>query len=208
MPVKLHQYLGTAALILSLTSASAKQVIFKTLQHQNTIGNGQTQKTSSKGFLVVDPYSPSTNVHVALIMGFTATNGQKFFAVSSTVRYSAVRVFGSNGDAHTIITSDDGPNRLLGIVSSSICYIGRESPVTIDGTGKRNLPLKLTVTGHEILNIRLLGLTEINTITGTAVLDAQGSRASNFAEESFDAAVNRLAGKMEALGYTRFPVPE
>jgi hypothetical protein len=120
MPMNLHQYLGTAALILSLTSAHASQVIFKTLQHQNIIGNGQTQKTSSKGFLVLDPDSPSTNVHVALIIGFTATNGQKFFAVASISRYSGVRVFGSNGDAHAIITSDEGPNRLLGIVSASI----------------------------------------------------------------------------------------
>jgi len=205
--MKLHQYLGTAVLILSLTSAHAGQAIFKYTEHLNSIGNGSTAKDASKGFLVLDPDSPRTNLHMTLITGLTLTNGQKFFVVDSTLGYSLVRVFGSKGDAHTIIARGVAPDLQLGVVSASNYYIGRELPVTIDGKGKRNLPLKLTIAGHTITSSPSVGLTLMTTTTGTAVLDLNGSRASNAANESFDDTVTKLAAKMVALGYTRFTVP-
>lgn len=194
------------AWVANLSTASDQgktHAIYKSVAYQTLIGNNQITTLVSRGYFV---YDPETQRGTA-VAGFVV-NHSKVFSVVPLQNIRVEHVTGMHGTTYTIIAKAESPGtQFAGTLLESAYMRGQDSYVVIDATGPRKLPRTFVSSGRSITQNTETGTTIAGEVSGSFVLDVNGSRSSNLSE-TFDAAVSRLTNLFVARGYVQFtPVP-
>jgi hypothetical protein len=194
---------GLTHAILWTAFPGPEHAIYRFVQHETDIGNGQLTQVGVRGYTVFEPDTQRGTT----IGGFTINNS-KLFAIVPLENYRVDHVSGANGATYTVLSKAESPGtQFAGTLLESAYSRGRDSTVTLGQSGARQLPKSLLSFGRLINEDTQTGVKFANEARGSYVLDINASQASNLANESFEATVARLANSFMANGYIQVTPP-
>jgi len=196
-------YTTILCLLLYTVCARAAVVIYKITSKETIYGNGQSQKYSGRGWLVLD-----ADTLAGYQVSGGVVNDQKLFSVIQRQKYIGGVVFGSSGAAYTYLAKAELPGTQFAYTLMESDFIsGKNSSVFVDPF-PRQLPKIMKGAESGVILIPATGGQVITSGTTTYILDLKSSAASNDNLRSVTDIVDAYATIMNSQGYTRvFPPP-
>ena len=195
-------------LYATVSQANGEQLIYRSIGHQTTTGDGKITHLTVKGFLVLDANVVNGNPVKATAVAGVTFHGVKFYTVVPLQKYQVATVSGPNGTNFTILAKAESPGtQFSGTLLEAVYLRGKNRNLTISPQSSVYLPRTFTSSARGISLNPQTNNKAVGEISVSYVLDSNETFVSNQLE-TFEQAVTRLSNGFAGRGYTQFfPTP-
>jgi hypothetical protein len=204
-PIPLSTLLALIIVAFLGGSASAEQLIYRSIGRQVIYGNAKITRITAQGFLVVDANSLFGGPPKATaIAGFTL-NGVKLYSVVPLQKYRVDTIAGPNGTYTTMAKAEAPGTQFQGVLLEAVYLRGKDQGLKIGPQAGATFPRVFSSSARAI-GVNAQGGKTAGEVTGSYVFDQKATFTSNQLE-TFDQAVTRLSNGFAGRGYTQFSAP-